>query len=393
MFNLEGVSRYLSQNDIDAWLIYDFKGSNPIMSKIIGKKSATRRTFLLITKTKEIYMVCHIIDKEQFEEMPVNAHLIYYTSWEDLNCVLNGRLNSFKRVAMEYSPNCSIPNVSIVDAGTVELVKQFDVEVVSSADIFQIALAAWTDASYESHIKACAEVEDIKNVAFRHIKESINNDIVITEYDIQQLILDEFKKRGMETEDSPVVAVNENSGNPHYEPSIDNHTIIKKGDIVMIDLWAKFQGDENVFADITWMGYVGKTVPEKYVDVFNIVKGARDAVISHLSNTLSSKSSIQGWEADKVARDYISKHGYEKNFIHRTGHSIGPGNSVHAIGVNIDNFETHDTRSLLPRVGFSIEPGIYLKDFGVRTEINVYCDEQKGFIVTTSVQDEILLLG
>jgi Xaa-Pro aminopeptidase len=229
-------------------------------------------------------------------------------------------------------------------------------------------------------------------MAFNLISKSIKNKTAINEYDVQKFILDEFEKRNLETEDVPVVAANENSGNPHYEPSKDEYKLINEGDIILIDLWAKYKGDINVYSDITWMGYVGENIPEKYTKIFDIVKGARDSVVNELEKLWQSGEKIYGWHLDQVARDYISKFGYGEHFIHRTGHSMAPGSELHAIGVNLDNFETRDDRLIRPGVGFSIEPGIYLDDFGVRSEINIYCDEEKGISITTNIQDSILKL-
>ena len=391
MFNLHLAQLYMCENRIDGWLIYDFQGSNPIMWQVIGKKkSTTRRSFLIIPAKGKPKLLVHIVDKEQFSGF--NFSVQYYVSWEEMNHKIREMLEGYSKVAMEYSPNGAIPAISWIDGGTLELVRSFGIEVISSADLFQSAAAMWSEEAFKSHLQVAKEVSEIKNMAFDYIKQTVRSCASLTEYDVQEFIVQEFQRRNLETEGRPIVAVNENSGDPHYEPSPQASSQIIKGDWVLIDLWARYPGESNVFSDITWVGYVGQEIPSKYQTVFEIVRTARDLVIERLKNSWEKGEIIQGWELDMVARNYIKQAGYGKYFVHRTGHSLGPGSSLHALGVNLDNLETHDTRKVLPAIGFSVEPGIYLPEFGVRLEINVYISREKGPVVTSPIQNEIIKL-
>jgi Xaa-Pro aminopeptidase len=390
MFNLRLAQSYMLEHYIDGWLIYDFRGSNPIMWQILGKKSTTRRTFLFIPSKGEPRLLTHVVDKDQFSG--ISFPIDYYISWNDMNQKLREILKENSKIAMEYSPNGSIPAMSWVDGGTLELIRSFGVEICSSADLFQVAVASWSENALKSHLQVGKEVAEIKDMAFDYIKQTIKRGKVLTEYDVQEFIMQQFQIRNLETEDRPIVAVNENSGNPHYQPSPQVHSQIKKGDWVLIDLWARYPGESNVFSDITWVGYVGQEIPSKYQTIFEIVKKARDLVVERLESAFKKGETFQGWELDMVARNYIQQAGYGKYFIHRTGHSLSPGPFLHGLGVNLDNLETHDTRKVLPGLGFSIEPGIYLPEFGVRLEINVYMSEN-GPIITTPIQNEIIKIA
>ncbi len=392
MFQQNLAQSEMQSHSIEAWLLYDFRGSNPVMWQVLGnRKSTTRRSFLVIPKEGDAYIIAHTVDKEQFADF--DFPIKFYTTWSELHQHLEEVVQTYNRIAMEYSPKAAIPTLSWVDVGTFELLESFGAEIVSSADLYQVALASWSSKAFDSHIKVNEDVANIKDLAFDYIRRKAISKTGLTEYDVQNLILDEFKKRKLETEDNPIVAVNENSGDPHYEPSSELHSPIKLGDWVLIDLWARHPGDQNVFGDITWVAYVGKDVPPKYQQVFDIVRAARDAVVKRLTQAWQKGDNLKGWELDVIAREHISKAGYGKDFVHRTGHSIGPGSTLHALGVNIDNFETKDIRTILPKVGFSVEPGIYLKEFGVRLEINVYIDPSRGPIVTTPIQNEIITLA
>lgn len=391
MFNLQFAQLYMCKNRLDGWVIYDFRGNNPIMWQVIGKKkSTTRRSFLIIPAKGGPKVLAHIVDKEQFSE--INFPVQYYTSWEEMNHRIKEMLEGFSKVAMEYSPRGSIPAISWVDGGTLELMRSFGIEVSSSADLFQSSAAIWSKEAFKSHLQVAKEVGEIKDMAFNYIKQTVRSGASLTEYDVQELIVQEFQRRNLETEDRPIVAVNENSGNPHYEPTPEVCSQIIKGDWVLIDLWARYPGESNVFSDITWVGYIGQEIPFIYRTVFEIVRTARDLVVERLKDAWNKNEILQGWELDMIARNYIQQAGYGKYFVHRTGHSLGPGSSLHALGVNLDNLETHDTRKVPPRIGFSVEPGIYLPEFGVRLEINVYISEEEP-IVTSPIQKEIIKLA
>jgi len=391
MLDLIRAQTFLRENCIDAWLIYDFRGNNPVMWQVLGeKKSTTRRSFMLLTAKGATRVLAHPVDKDQFSHF--NYPVDFYSNWINMKDKLKELLKGFKRIAMEYSPMGAIPTMSWVDGGTIELIRKLGVEIVSSANLFQVAAASWDETALNSHLRICREVAEIKDMAFDYIRRAVRKGTVLTEYDVQEYIMEEFQKRNLETEDRPIVAINENSGDPHYETTSQTHSPIGVGSWVLLDIWARYPGDQNVFSDITWVGYVGEDVPSEYQKIFEIVKAARNLVIDHLKEAWHKKITIQGCELDFVAREHISKFGYAKNFLHRTGHSLGPGSCLHALGVNLDNLETHDTRNILPGIGFSIEPGIYLQNFGVRLEINVYIDPIKGVTVTTPIQNEIIRL-
>jgi Xaa-Pro aminopeptidase len=295
---------------------------------------------------------------------------------------------------MEYSPRCAIPYVSTVDGGTVELVKKAGAKVVTSANLVQFFEARWTDEQLRDNLEAAHELGKTAQEAFRFIRQRITSNTPITEYDVQQFMLSEFKRRGIKTQDAPNCSVNANAANPHYEPTKEINSPLKKGDLVLLDLWAMKDKPHAVYADITWMGYIGPTVPDEYEKIFQIVKGGRDAALHFVRDSFAKGKHICGFQVDDAARKYITAKGYGKDFIHRTGHSIGE--EIHGNGANMDNLETHDERRIVPQTSFSIEPGIYLRDkFGVRSEIDVYISKDGEVIVTGEPMQEkiVAILG
>jgi Xaa-Pro aminopeptidase len=396
--DVSSAQSYMQEHGIDAWLVYDFRGSNDVMWQLLdATASTTRRSFLLIPSRGSIQALVHLLDRSHFPAGPdVEAH--YYASWGDLEEWLRQHIASLRTVALEYSPNCAIPTMSSVDAGMTELIASTGVQIASSADLFQHTVAVWDEAALESHLDASRQINEILHAAFELIRSRVSSGQRVSEYYVQQFILEEFARRNLETEHSPIVATNAHSGDPHYEPVsepqlTEHNAVIRRDDWLLIDLWARHPGPANVFADITWVAYVGRQVPERYVRVFNSVTAARDAVVRRLEEAWAQGEALQGWQLDDVAREVIKGSGYGDTFIHRTGHSIGPGNTLQALGVNLDNFETHDTRTIERGVGFSVEPGVYLEEFGVRSEINVFVHPEKGPQVTTPAQESIVLLG
>jgi len=295
------------------------------------------------------------------------------------------------RVAMQYSPDAAIPYLSRVDAGTIELIRSFGVEIISSANLVQQFESAWGDEQLAMHEEAARGLYDIVKDAFAEIGRRITAGTPTTEYDIQQYIVDRFSERGMISKDPPIVAVNGNSAMPHYEPTHERHSPINKGDFVLIDLWAKANRPNSVYADITWTSFVAESVPEDVTKVFNVVRDARDAATDFVKEAFSGGRTIYGWQVDDVCRSVIEKAGYGKYFIHRTGHNIHT--EVHGNGANIDNLETKDDRVLIPRTCFSIEPGVYLEGrFGVRSEIDVYVDEREARVTGGEPQREVVAI-
>ncbi len=392
MIDLQRAQAYMRENRIQGWLVCDFRGSNPVLWQVLGRKSwTTRRCFLWVPAAGEARVLAHTIDRNQFAGTGMAVEL--YVSWPEMREKLAELVAGQGRVAVEYSPDGAIPAMSWVDGGTLDLLRGLGVEICSSADLFQVAAATWSQAALKSHLRACTEVAGVKDGAFEFIRQAIREGRPLSEYDVQEAMVQDFLRRGLELEGRPIVGVNANSGNPHYEPTPEVHLPIRKGDWVLLDLWGRFAGDEGVFADITWVGFAGSEVPEKHRTVFEIVRRARDAVVERLQAAWSRGEVLQGWQLDQVARQVIEAAGYGPYFLHRTGHGLGPGTSAHGLGVNLDDLETHDTRPVVPGVGFSVEPGIYLEEFGVRSEINVFMHPEKGPLVTTPLQEEIVRLA
>ncbi len=386
--NLEKIQKHMQENHVDSWLISDFRGSNPAMEQIIGKKFTTRRAYVYIPKAGSAVVLYHIIDRNAYEKLPCER--IMYVTWEELFENLENLLKQDKCVAMEYSPMCAIPIVSWADGGIVDYVRSLGKTVVSSMDMFTLLTAVWSEENYKSHMYAAKNVQETKDMAFKFIGDKLKRGEFVNEFMVQDFIMDEFDRRNMYAADRAIVGVNENSSNSHYEPTREKSCEIKRGDLVLIDLWAREKKDESVYADITWMGYCGESIPDEYVNVFNIAKKGRLAACDLLYKAEKEGEILSGYMVDDACRNAIKEAGYGDYFLHRTGHSIGPGATVHAMGANIDNFETHDERKLLGGTGFSIEPGIYLGKFGVRTETDVYIHKDRKVEITGGEQENII---
>jgi Xaa-Pro aminopeptidase len=315
------------------------------------------------------------------------GRIAQYSDWGGLAHGLREILGGAKRVAMQYSPNCAIPYVAMVDAGTVEAVRGLGVEVASSANLIQYFESKWTKEQLETHLEAGRRMDRIRAEAFETIGAKLRAGSRVTEWEVKQFLLDRFRQAGLVTDHGPDVAVNANASNPHYEPLQETCSEIKRGDLVLIDMWAKLDRPESVYYDITWTGYSGATPPQEIQKVFEIVREARDRAVKRVQNAVAAKRELRGYEVDDAAREYIRERGFAEYFFHRTGHSIGT--EVHGTGANMDNLETHDERKIIPWTCFSIEPGIYLPAFGIRSEVNVFVDEG-GARVTGEVQEEIV---
>lgn len=381
---------YMRRERIDGWLIYDFRGTSTVFAQWIpGRRFTTRRLYLYVPATGEPTLLVHGIDASQFRDVPMRSET--YLTWRDLNAWLARTLRDAGRIAMEYAPGNTLPVVSTTDAGTVELVRSVGVDVVSSANLIQVSIATWSDAAQRNHAAAADKVNRIKDAAFARIGERLRGGGAIGEWDVAEFIRQRFADEGLEWPDGPIVAVNAHAGDPHYEPTATN-TPIHPGDWVLIDLWARVPGDENVFADITWVGFAGDRVPERHQAVFDVVRRARDAAVELAQRCWRERTTVRGWQLDDAARDVIVTAGYGEFVRHRTGHSLSPGPKVHGMGMNLDNLETHDTREMLPGIGFTVEPGVYLPEFGVRLEINVFVDPQRGPTLTSSLQQAVVLI-
>jgi Xaa-Pro aminopeptidase len=372
---------------LDGWLFYDHHRRDPIAYRVLGiaPPMCTRRWYYLIPAQGEPSRLVHRVEKQNLAELPGTE--FQYSSWKEQHQCLGRILEGRHRIAMQYSALNDIPYVGLVDAGTVELVRSLGVEVVSSADLVQLFEARWSKDALASHLAAGEVVHAAVREAFAALRDAIRSGAAITEYGLQQVMLRVFASGGVVTDEGPVAAVNRNTALPHYMPQPDASLPIGLNDFVLLDVWGKLKQPGAVYFDITWTGFVGMEVPHRYAEVFEVVRQARDGAVDFVQAAVRTQRPIHGYEVDEVARGIISRQGYGEYIVHRTGHSIGE--QVHGNGANIDNFETRDTRQIIPRTCFSIEPGIYLPDFGVRSEVNVFVAESEAR-VTGEIQQAIV---
>lgn len=388
--NVAEIQEQLRAQKLDGWLFFDHHRRDPLAYRILGfdpERHITRRWYYLVPAAGEPRGMVHRVERFMLDALPGDKAA--YSSWTEQAEGVARLLAGCRRVAMQYSPLCAIPYVAMVDAGTVELVRSTGVEVVSAAELIQHFEARWTPAQLESHLEAGRRVDRVRRAAFEYISERTRNGEAVQEYAVKQFVLEEFRKAGLVAPDGPIVGVNANAANPHYEPTAEATRAIRRGDFVLLDMWAKLDQPRSVFYDITWTGFCGEAPPEEVRRVFAIVREARDRAVARVKEAAAAGAPLRGFEVDDAARGYIAGQGYGEYFTHRTGHSIGE--EVHGNGANMDNLETHDERRVIPWTCFSVEPGIYLKDFGVRSEVNVFVGEKEAR-VTGEVQKELLLL-
>jgi Xaa-Pro aminopeptidase len=381
------IQRALAEHDsIDGWLFYDFRASDPLAYRVLlldPRTHVTRRWYYWVPTHGAPQKLVHGIEPHVLDLLPGDT--IAYVSWDQQRQELARVLTGKRRIAMQYSPMNAVPYVSRVDAGTIELIKSFGVEVLSSADLIQLFEARWTDRQLESHQYAAAALRRIVDDAFDHVSQCLTKGTDLTEYGLQQFILSRIKDAGMMTSSAPIAAVNEHSADPHYGPTASGSSTIKRDNLVLIDLWAKQAESGTVYADITWTAYAGSKVPEKHQAVFEVVRKGRDTALEFVREQVRAGGRPFGYEVDAACRRVIQAAGYGNQFIHRTGHSIGE--EVHGNGANIDGLETHDTRRLMPRTCFSIEPGVYLAgEFGIRSELDVYLTEHDALVFGLPLQ-------
>jgi len=390
MPDIKAIQSELRAEGLDAWLFYDFHHRDPIGQRVLALPAegmTTRRWFYLIPARGAPRKLVHRIESGVLDSLP--GRKLVYAGQEELRKNLPRLLGRARKVAMQYSPRNAIPYVSMVDAGTVEMVRGLRCKVVSSADLVQKFEARWTPEQLQSHIDAGRVIDRVTQEAFAHAAHHVRNKAPLTEYDLQQWILEQFRANSIVVDDAPIVAVGPHAGDPHYEPRPGSSSAIREGDLLLLDIWGKGRAAGSVYYDITWMGFLGARVPEKYSRIFAIVREARDRAVAFVREAVEAGREIRGWQVDRVAREVIRKAGYAKYFVHRTGHSIGQ--EVHGSGANMDGLETQDVRRIIPHTCFSVEPGIYLPEFGVRSEVNVYVEEDRAR-VTGPVQTEILPL-
>ncbi len=386
---VEAVQAALQADGIDAWLFYDFRGSDPLAYRVLGLPQAelTRRWFYCVPATGQPRALVSAVEPDALAALP--GEQIVYRDWRELRAGLTRLLHGHSRVAMQYSPECAIPYISRVDAGTVELVRTCGVTVVSSADLVQRCEAVWTPAQYARHCRAAHGLRATVDETFDYIAERIRSGGALDEVAVQYFMLECFRRRSLVTSKPPIVAVDAHSANPHYGPTPTTALPIRRGSFVLLDLWAK--EPDGVYADITWTGVVSDRVPPEPAGVFAIVRDAREAAITHVRSAVRAGRSVCGAEVDDVARAVIRTAGYGDYFVHRTGHSIGT--EVHGNGANIDGFENPDHRRLLPHTCFSIEPGIYLPgQFGVRSEVDVYLSDADAEVTGAPPQDAVVAI-
>ncbi len=393
MQRLTEIQAAIRSEGLAGWLLYEFRGANPIALDVLGipvTRTGSRRWACFIPAQGAPRWLVHAI--EQGGWRPVAPDALPYVSWADWREGLRTILAGAQRVAMEVSPGGAIPYVSRVDAGTVELVRSLGVEVLTSADLVQVAQAVWTPEQLASHRVACEALIAAKDATFAHVRERLAAGLETTEAGVQEFMMREFARHGLETGHAPIVAVNAHAADPHFFPRRDADTPIRRGDFLLIDLWAREPRPDAVFGDITWVAYAGEAAPPRIRSVFEVVRQARDAAVSFMHERLRAGQPVHGYEVDDVSRSVIAAAGFGSRFIHRTGHSIGV--SGHGNGVNLDNLETQDRRRLIPGVGFSVEPGIYLAEegFGVRLEINCYVTDNDVEVTTLPLQNEIVLI-
>jgi Xaa-Pro aminopeptidase len=387
--DISGIQSDLRAAKLDGWLFYDFRGRDPIAQGILQLPSGmrTRRWYYFVPAKGTPRKLVHKIETESLASLP--GETLFYAGQEELRKNLGKLLGRAKNIAMQYSPKNAIPYVAMVDAGTIELVRSAGAKVVSSADLVQKHEACWSPAQLESHLAAGAVIDRVVREAFQLAAKNVREKKTFTEYDLKLWILKEFETAGITLEQGPDIAVGPHASDPHYGPTLQSASPIREGDLLLLDVWGKTKAAGSVYYDITWVGYLGAKVPEKMAKVFGIVREARDKAIELIQSSVAAGKPLQGWQVDKAARKVIDKAGYGKYFFHRTGHNIGQ--TVHGNGVNMDGLETHDVRHLIPKTCNSIEPGIYLPEFGIRSEVNVYIGEKEAR-VTGAIQREILAL-
>jgi Xaa-Pro dipeptidase len=390
MFNLDAIQSALREFGLDGWLLYDFRGLNVLATRVLGivpEAIGSRRFFYCVPARGEPRKLVHRIEAGALDHLP--GRKTVYLKWQELEAGVGQLVEGLKTVAMEYVPRNANPYVSRVDAGTVELVRSFGVEVVPSGDLIQRFEAVLDDEQRRLHFEAARHTDSAFDRTWQFIAERVRADGTVEESAVQKLIMDHFAAHGMTTYHPPIVAVGPHSGNPHYETGTGEQTAIRAGDFVLVDLWAKLDRPRAVYSDLTRVGFVGEEVPERYEKVFRIVAAARDAAIDCVEAALRAGRPLQGWQVDDAARRVIEQAGYGEAFVHRTGHSIGQ--ETHGNGANMDNLETREERRVLPGTCFSIEPGIYLPEFGVRSEVNILIDADGTVHVTGGARQESIV--
>lgn len=388
--NLDAIQYELQTAGLDGWLFFDHHGRDPLAYRVLGLKPdghVSRRWYYFIPARGRPRGLVHRVEPHQLDSLP--GEKIFYARWQEQEAGLRSLWGDARTVAMQYSPRCSVPYVANVDAGTIELIRDLGIEVVSSADLIQIFEARWTPAQLEMHFEAGRRVDQIRVEAFETIRHATRAGRELDEFEVQQFVMRRFAEHGLVTNHPPIVGANVNAADSHYTPPATGSAPIRPGDLVLLDLWAKLDDPDAVYYDITWMAYCGENVPDRMAQAFAAVVEARNVGIQFVRQAVCDRRMLRGFEVDDAVSGHLRACGMAPYIRHRTGHSIG--REVHGVGANMDNTETHDVRPIIPWTCFSIEPALYLPDFGVRTEINLFVDEH-GARVTGEMQDEVLRL-
>ncbi|MEE2638519.1 MAG: M24 family metallopeptidase [Acidobacteriota bacterium] len=390
--DVEAVQRVLREDDLDGWLLYDFHGSNPVARRLAGlatgTKLTTRRWYYLIPAHGIPRGLVHAIERDRLDHLP--GYKTRYAGHGELASGLRALLTDCETIAMEYSPGCAIPYISRVDGGTIDAIRALGLEIRSSGDLIQRFEAVWDASALATHEAAASALYAIKDHAFELVSARLRDEQPVTEFEVQEAMTGWFTEAGLVSDSRPVVAAQENAGDPHYLPTEARHRTIGTDEVLLLDLWGKLDRNGAVYADITWMGFTGSCVPARYADAFATIRDARDVAVALIEHATRDGRELRGWEVDRDVRSHIETAGLGDHFVHRTGHSLGE--EVHGNGVHLDDFETHDDRRLLAGTGITVEPGVYFPEFGLRTEINVYVGTDAA-TVTGPLQTDIRVLG
>jgi Xaa-Pro dipeptidase len=388
--HIESLQRALQQDKLDGWLFYSFRGSDPIAENILRldhAKFTTRRWFYFVPAKGTPKKIVHAIETGTLDSLPGDKKV--YLPWQQLHEVLRDTLSGMKKVAMQYSPMNTIPYISRVDAGTVELIRSFGVEVVTSADLVQVFEAVWTAEQLDTHLYAAKHMREIVDEIVKEVRKRVLDNSPVNEVEIQDFIVKQYDRRDLTAGHPPIVAINAHSADPHFAPNVQDNLPMRKGDFLLVDMWSKKRAPHAVYDDITWTFFIGDAIPAEHQKIFNVVRDGRDAAIRAAQQRYPTGEVLYGWQIDDEARKSITKAGYGEYFIHRTGHSIHE--EVHGNGANIDNLETQDSRRLMAGTCFSIEPGVYLKGtFGVRSEVDMYLSDKEAIVTGLPIQTEVI---
>ena len=389
---LDDIALALGDAQLDGWLFYDFRLSDPLAYRILGLSDdgiATRRWFCFVPARGEPRAIVSAVEAHRLDALDVGK--IVYRSHDEMLAGLRTALCGARRIAMDYSPGCAIPYVSRVDAGTVEIVRAMGIEVVTAADLIQRFEATLTREQLASHQRAARALRSIVDETFSEIGQLISGGRPVSEVSVQQSVMARFAAQGLVTHAPPIVGVNEHSADPHYGPTSMNDRAIRRGDFILLDLWAKEAAPDSVYADFTWVAFADDKVPAEHARMFKIVADARDATVDLVQRRAAAGDAVSGREADRAARSVIEAAGFGDAFVHRTGHSIG--REVHGTGANLDSLETIDDRALIDNTCFSVEPGIYLPGkFGVRSELDMTIENGRAIVSGEPRQREVVAI-